>query len=64
MDFQATVLEVILIAGVGAYIGFLVGLRSGAILAAKKKIAQKARRSPTAQSSKVSTKKKARPTLS
>ena len=33
--FHATVLEVLLIAGVGAYIGFLIGLRTGAYLAAK-----------------------------
>ena len=63
MDFHATVLEVILIAGVGAYIGFLVGLRSGAFLAAKKKVRQKARKSPASQSSKLSAKKKTRPVL-
>jgi hypothetical protein len=63
MDFHATVLEVILIAGVGAYIGFLVGLRSGAFLAWKKKSRQKTRKSTAAQSSKFSTKKKTRPTL-
>ena len=34
MYFHATVLEVVLIAGVGAYIGFLIGLRSGIHLAA------------------------------
>jgi len=33
LDFHATVLEVVLIAGVGAYIGFLIGLRSGIYLA-------------------------------
>jgi hypothetical protein len=62
MDFHATVLEVILIAGVGAYIGFLVGLRSGAFLAMKKKARRKSR-APAAQTSKLRTKKKARPTL-
>jgi membrane protein DedA with SNARE-associated domain len=62
MDFHATVLEVILIAGVGAYIGFLVGLRSGAFLAMKNKSRRKTK-SSSAQSSKFSTKKKTRPTL-
>jgi len=34
LDFHATVLEVILIAGVGGYIGFLIGLRWGIHLGA------------------------------
>jgi hypothetical protein len=34
MDLHATTLEVILIAGVGAYIGFLIGLRWGIHLGA------------------------------
>lgn len=29
LEFHATVLEVIMIAGVGSYIGFLIGLRLG-----------------------------------
>lgn len=37
MNFHATVLEVILIAGVGAYIGFLIGLRWGIHLGATSK---------------------------
>lgn len=35
MDLHATVLEVILIAGLGGYIGFLLGLRGGVYLAAQ-----------------------------
>jgi hypothetical protein len=37
MDFHATVIEVLAIAGVGAYIGFLIGLKSGVFLSARKK---------------------------
>ena len=64
MDFHATVLEVLLIAGVGAYIGFLIGLRSGVFLAASKKAKGRPRKAPAASSSKTRAKEAARPTAS
>jgi hypothetical protein len=64
MDFHATVIEVLLIAGVGAYIGFLIGLRSGVFLAASKKTKGRARKSPAASSAKNRAKEPGRPTVS
>ena len=37
MEFHATVLEVLACAGVGGYIGFLIGLRYGIYIANRKK---------------------------
>ncbi len=54
MDFHATVLEVILIAGVGSYIGFLIGLRSGVFLAATGKNGRRNSRTPSRTPAKAS----------
>ena len=54
----------LLIAGVGAYIGFLIGLRSGIFLAASKKAKGRPRKAPVAGSTKTRAKDASRPTAS
>ena len=64
MDFHATILEVILVAGVGSYIGFLLGLKSGVLLAATKKSDHRSAKTPAGQPSKSGTKESPSPTVS
>jgi len=64
LDFHATVLEVVLIAGVGAYIGFLIGLRSGIYMAATSGSHPKRAKAPAKNSSKAKSGEQSRPSAS